>query len=1516
MASRPTRRVYPCVTDLTLDATASAVEFSCWLTPRCLATACNTRVCTYLLTSTTTQLALRSTHVLNGSVIGMFGIHGGGNPLLLLAIAPARLSLIELDDRRPHLLPAVSVVDLQTTSGSSSGGDMQVAVQNGSMIACSVGDRLAVLEASAGGGGCLGDPYIIDSSVWGAGVVMDLTVLTRDGLEGAIVVLLHRRQQQMVVTALTVSIVHQRTAVLWTTTKIHHDAQQLQQAGPTALVVVGVNGLQFFETSTGMACSEDVPVNGWCGGPNFTTQPLLRLAIAMDASRWIWLREDTALVVLRRGHVYWLVQQEEEWVLLPTGHTLELCGEVSCLSLQPGARETRPALFVLCGSRLGDSFLLQLETEQTNVPIELVEAKQRSHPKTIIQFGDTDASVEELHDWVHEQDQELYNIVSDDEEPSASTKRQKTSEWLTLRVLKAVDRILGLGPLGQFCEGHATLVPSGYGRSGGVALLTRPGQDERCIISEHDLLHVEVISSRVKEFCCIGTAQKGIQVLWKNETTSAWEQVTDFCSAPLVSGTSPFTQADEIFSSKLLASCVLKNDQTVLVVQPMDTNLASVVVTSVPKDRTFSVVLHHSLEHKDTVEMETLTEIVETDEGIVGFGCVWSDGSVSYYLINLMSNLIVHKSIAPLHDAMKVDAQDIDEETAAVQEFYSNTEKATSVDVFLGARNLFDTKEPSSSADISPPDHSSSTNDAEPFDDELFDDFDRELYGISKGRNTATSTRSAPISDTETNIYDGEPPSLYVAVARQSGDLEIYLVDEQSHILKWSGRGLASGDQCINKGRDEPLNTPRFSCNFVSEMRFFVCGSTQENGDPFASKLCLALLTSDGDTTLYVYSNGRDGIFFRRHFLHMVSRTSEEQGRHKKKLVSKKIVSSTHHTFRYSTFFRFNGISNQQGLFVSCARPFWIVSTRGYPVSLSHRVRHGSPAGGKESPVRGICTVADGSFFTVHERVGRVGSQRLTLFNGIFPPGNTSFALPGGGMLVEKIPLGVTVRKMTYIPLPESSTQGSDVTPHLYALLVSQEEESDQSELNSDGLTDEERAQLQREKEAAKIKKQVEADLGGFDVESEWVEEIERVNYMKVNPNVGGAPPLLQSNYSVWIVDASNSWGAVDSFQLAEFEHGIDLQLMSLSVFKEAMGTDLASEELEVQRFIVVGTGVVNADGEDVATKGRALLFSLKLTEELTMGVPLADMTLVYEKNIFHGPVTTVSCLDSEGISRLVIGAGSDVNIEQWGNGKLTQVGFYRATMHIVDIKHFKDFMILSDAYDSLYFLVWRESDKSLTLLAKDYDPVPVYAASFMSRGSSLTFVCHDNRENFQFFQYAPGEAAARGGNKLVCRADFHLGDTTTSLTPFCCQSSLLVHSATPRSTNAALRQQDTMFGRQDDDQRIGVYFGTTSGAIGAMVPLSEPVYWRLLALQSVLANALENDAALSARSWRHFARSNHRYGCRTNDRKKGVIDGDLALKFAELSISEQEDLASAIGSTPKLILDNLVEIQCATTIP
>jgi cleavage and polyadenylation specificity factor subunit 1 len=130
------------------------------------------------------------------------------------------------------------------------------------------------------------------------------------------------------------------------------------------------------------------------------------------------------------------------------------------------------------------------------------------------------------------------------------------------------------------------------------------------------------------------------------------------------------------------------------------------------------------------------------------------------------------------------------------------------------------------------------------------------------------------------------------------------------------------------------------------------------------------------------------------------------------------------------------------------------------------------------------------------------------------------------------------------------------------------------------------------------------------------------------------------------------------------------------------IGGDNSTDDVSNTLLLCVGTGRLTQDGEDVSSKGRLLLFKVKRPdkESLLASSQVAELSLVYEKEILHGPVSSLSCLASEGRNRLVIGAGADVNVEQWGDGRLTQVGFFRATMQILDISLFRNFFLLSDA--------------------------------------------------------------------------------------------------------------------------------------------------------------------------------------------------------------------------------------------
>ena len=92
-----------------------------------------------------------------------------------------------------------------------------------------------------------------------------------------------------------------------------------------------------------------------------------------------------------------------------------------------------------------------------------------------------------------------------------------------------------------------------------------------------------------------------------------------------------------------------------------------------------------------------------------------------------------------------------------------------------------------------------------------------------------------------------------------------------------------------------------------------------------------------------------------------------------------------------------------------------------------------------------------------------------------------------------------------------------------------------------------------------------------------------------------------------------------------------------------------------------MGTSIIDEDGEDLASRGRILLFQVKKSKKKSLGKAMRDppleLFLKSEKDMALGPVTSLSSLRSEDIYRVVVGAGAEITVEQWGSGKLTQMG-------------------------------------------------------------------------------------------------------------------------------------------------------------------------------------------------------------------------------------------------------------------
>ncbi|KAA3455808.1 cleavage and polyadenylation specificity factor subunit 1 isoform X1 [Gossypium australe] len=276
----------------------------------------------------------------------------------------------------------------------------------------------------------------------------------------------------------------------------------------------------------------------------------------------------------------------------------------------------------------------------------------------------------------------------------------------------------------------------------------------------------------------------------------------------------------------------------------------------------------------------------------------------------------------------------------------------------------------------------------------------------------------------------------------------------------------------------------------------------------------------------------------------------------------------------------------------------------------------------------------------------------------------------------------------------------------------------------------------------------------------------------------------------------------------------------------------------ENETLLAIGTAYVQ--GEDVAARGRVLLFSIGRSTDNNQNL----VSEVYSKEL-KGAISALASLQGH----LLIASGPKIILHIWTGSELNGIAFYDAPpLYVVSLNIVKNFILLGDVHKSIYFLSWKEQGAQLSLLAKDFGSLDCFATEFLIDGSTLSLMVSDDQKNIQVFYYAPKMSESWRGQKLLSRAEFHVGAHVTKFLRLQMLSTSGRTSATAGS---------------DKTNRFALLFGTLDGSIGCIAPLDELTFRRLQSLQKKLVDAVPHVAGLNPRSFRHF-RSNgkaHRPG-------------------------------------------------------
>lgn len=254
----------------------------------------------------------------------------------------------------------------------------------------------------------------------------------------------------------------------------------------------------------------------------------------------------------------------------------------------------------------------------------------------------------------------------------------------------------------------------------------------------------------------------------------------------------------------------------------------------------------------------------------------------------------------------------------------------------------------------------------------------------------------------------------------------------------------------------------------------------------------------------------------------------------------------------------------------------------------------------------------------------------------------------------------------------------------------------------------------------------------------------------------------------------------------------------------------------------------------------------------------------------------------------LVTSVGQKVYLWQLKDKELTGVAFIDTNIFIHQMVSIKSLILIADVYKSVSVLRFQDEFRTLSIVSRDFNPLMVYQIEYLIDNGNLAFLASDAEANLSLFMYQPEARESFGGQKLLRRADYHLGQKVNAMFRVACNF------------------------RQQSDKRIAAYdnkhltfFATLDGGFGYVLPLSEKVYRRLFTLQNVLLTHSAHLAGLNPKSFRTIKQRRRNL---TNP-SRGILDGELIWQYLHLSHNEKQEIAKKIGTKVDEIYQDICEI-------